>query len=148
CRVAARGLAAHDPGQRLDARVIGDNYVVRVEPVGPAIERGEFLARLGAAHGEIALDFFCVEDVQGPGPVEGEIIGDVDERINRPQPDRLEPPLHPIGTLPIADAFYEAQREGGREMRVLWREIEPDRDRTRKPALDRRYGLALQFAEP
>src|SRR3984893_12252550 len=33
-------------------------------------------------------------------------------------------------------------------MGVLWREIEPDRNRTRKPALDRRHGLALQFAEP
>src|ERR1700736_6322531 len=33
-------------------------------------------------------------------------------------------------------------------MGVLWREIEPDRNRTRKPALDRSHGLALQFAEP
>ncbi len=52
-RVAARGLAAHDPGQRFDARVIGDNHIVRVEPVGPAIERGEFLARHCAAHGNV-----------------------------------------------------------------------------------------------
>ena len=141
-------MAAHDPGQRFDARAIGDNHIVRVEPVGPAIERGEFLIRLSAAHGEIALDFFGVEDVQGPGPVESEIIGDIDERIDRPQPNRLEPPLHPIGTLPIADAFHEAQREGGREIRILWREIELDRNGTRKPARDRRHRLALQFAEP
>src|SRR5208283_5415854 len=82
------------------------------------------------------------------GTVESQVIGDIDERIDRPQPDRREPPLHPRRTWPIANAFDEAQRKGWGEMRVLGHEIEPDLDWTRKISRSRLYHRAFQLAKP
>ena len=44
--VAARGLAAHDAGERLDAVVVGDHAHGVVERVGLAVERQQLLAVL------------------------------------------------------------------------------------------------------
>ena len=48
--------------------------------------------------------FVDVIDVQRPRLVDREEIGDVDQRRDRPQPDRLEPPLQPLGTGPVGHA--------------------------------------------
>ena len=61
---------------------------VAVERVGRAVERQHLLAVAGAAHDEIALDLRGVENVQRAAVVEGDVVGDVDERIDRAQADR------------------------------------------------------------
>ena len=76
------------PAMRLDAVLVGDHDMLVVERVGAAVERQHLLAVPGAADGEIALDLGGVEDVQRPAAVEGHVVGDVDERVDRAQADR------------------------------------------------------------
>ncbi len=93
---ATRMLAAHDAGDRLRPVVVGDHHHLVGEIVGLAVERHHRLAGLGAAHDEVALHLRRVEDVQRPVHGVGHDVGDVDQRVDRPEPDRLEPILHPL----------------------------------------------------
>ena len=122
--VAARMLAAHDAGDRFDAIVVGDDDHAVVERVSLAVERQHALAGASAAHAERAFDLGEIEDVQRPAAIEGEIIGDVDQRVDRPQADRAQPLLHPFRRRAVGDAAHQAQREGGAELRVLAGKIE------------------------
>ena len=115
--VAARGLAAHDAGERLDAVVVGDHAHGVVERVGLAVERQQRLAVLGAAHDEIALHLRGVEHVQRPAAVVGDEVGDVDQRVDRAQADRRQPLLQPVRRRAVLDAAHQAQREGRAERR-------------------------------
>ena len=109
--VAARRLAAHDAGQRFRAVVVGDHAHGVVERVGLAVEREQLLAVLRAAHDEVALDLLGVEHVQRPAAVVGDEVGDVDQRVDRAKPDRLEPLLQPVRRRAVLDAAHQAQRE-------------------------------------
>ena len=88
---AAGRLAADHAAEALHAAVVGDRGHLRVELVFAAVERQQLLAGPGEAHDEIAPELAGVEHVQRPVQVEGQEIGDVDQRRNRPQPDRLQP---------------------------------------------------------
>ena len=109
--------------------IVGDHDHLWVERIGSPVERFEALARARASHGEIAAHFAGVEHVQRTGAVEGQIIGDVDEGVDGPQPDRGEPLLHPGRAWTVRDASHEAQRESRRKMGVLAGEVETGRHR-------------------
>ena len=96
--VAAGGLAADDAAQRLGAVGVGDDAVLRrsarrslpfsAASVSPVARH---------AHGQRrALHLRHVEDVQRAAEVEGEEVGDVDQRVDRAQADRDQPVLQPL----------------------------------------------------
>ena len=139
-------LAAHDAGERLDAVVVGDHAHGVVERVGLAVERQQLLAVLRAAHDEIALHLLGVEHVQRPAAVVGDEVGDVDQRVDRAKPDRLQPLLQPLRRRAVLDAAHEAQRERRAE-RMGLAEVELDRDRAGEFALDRLRRALLERAD-
>ncbi len=93
---AARALAAHQPGDALHPVGVGDHGDRVVERVGAPVERAERLARAREPHGEVAGDGAGVEHVQRAREVERHVVGDVDKRRDRPQPDGAQPVLQPL----------------------------------------------------
>ncbi len=141
---------AHDSGERFNARIVGDDHNIRIERIGPAIERDEG-PRPSCARRTTILPsiLFGVEHVQRAGAIEGQVIGDVDKRIDRPQPDRLEPLLHPVGGLcPLRTPRTRRNAKAGARCASAGAEIEPDSTRTRKFAFDRLDGPIFELAEP
>src|SRR5262249_15997439 len=135
CRLAAAGgLSADNPGKGLDPRLIGDHDIADVELIGPAVERDKLLAWQRAANGQAAFDFLRIKTMQGPGPVVGDNVRDVDERIDWPETNGCKPPLQPCRAWSVAHSFDETQGEKGREMRVLACKVEPHRYRAREIA--------------
>ena len=110
-------LAAHDAGDGFDAIVIGDDAHVAARRIGLAVERQNLVAFAGAADDEIARDLLRVKHMQRAALVEGDVIGDVHQRVDRAQANRLQPVLHPFRRGPVGDAAHEAQREAGAEVR-------------------------------
>ena len=114
-RRAARCLAAHDAGDRLDAALVGDDADGRVERVGLAVEREQGFALAGAPDGEVAVHLGGVEHVQRSAAVVGKVIGDVDQRVDRTQPDGEEPALQPFRRRAVLHAAHQPQPEGRTE---------------------------------
>ncbi len=127
--------------------VVGDDQHGRIESVGLAVQRRERLAVAGPPNHDLTFDLGGIEDVQRPAMVEGHVIGDVDQSIDGPQPDRGQPALHPGRRCAVLDAAHEAEPERRAEVLVLGREIEPHRDRLDEPALDDGNGDRLQATE-
>ena len=117
-RAAAR-FAAHDAGKRFDAPLVGDHAHIAAELVGAAVEGEQFLSILRAPYHEAALDLGRVEHVQGPRAVEGDEVGDVDERVDGPEPDRAESPLQPFGRGAVLHAAHEPKRESRAKRRLF-----------------------------
>ena len=115
--VAAGMLAAHDAGNRFDAVVVCYDAHLRRQRVFAPVERQHLLAFAGAPHDEVALDLGRVEDMQRPAAVEGDVVGDVDQRVDRPQPDGDQPLLQPFRRRPVVDAAHQAQREAAAQRR-------------------------------
>ena len=115
----AGGFATHDAGQRFDATVIGDHADPGVERVGAAVERQQGLAVAGAAHHKMPVDFRGVEHMQRAAAVVGHEVGDIDQRIDRPQADRGEALLQPCRRWAILDPAYQAQRKAGTQHCIL-----------------------------
>ena len=105
-----------------------------------------FSPSLRAAHGQIAGDLLRVEDMQRPAAVEGDVVGDVDQRVDGPQPDGDQPLLQPFRRRAVLDAAHQPQREAGAELR---RVAESSVTFTGHLALagDRLDGAVLQPAE-
>ena len=74
--------------------------------------------------------------MQWTAAVEGHIVGDVDERADRPEPDGAQTRLHPFRRRLVGDAAHQPQREGGAEMRVGRREIEANPGRAIEAAVE------------
>ncbi|EEF26219.1 conserved hypothetical protein, partial [Ricinus communis] len=143
--VATRMFAAHDAADRLDAVFIGDNDIVAAELVFALVERQHRLAILGAADRQVAFDLGGVEDVHRTALVEGHVVGDIDERIDRTQADSKQPLLHPLRARAVLDATHDAQAEARAELLVI--EIERQLDRGFAFDRERRRGAGLQRAE-
>ena len=142
----ARGLAAHDPGEAFGAVVVGDDQIARAQRIGLAVEREQALALGRAAHHQIARDLARVEDVQRAVEVEGEEVGDVHERRNRPQADGAQPLLQPGGRGAVGHA---ADQPAG-EMRRPLGDVRGDADPRSavETALDRRHRQRLERPQP
>ncbi len=145
-RASAR-LAAHDAGERLDALRISDHAHAGIEGVGLAVERGECLAWARAPHNEIARHLGGVENVQRACPVEGDVVGDIDQCVDRAQSNRDQSSLQPIRTRAVLHAAHQTKCER-RTQRWRRAEIEIYAHRTRKSSLDRfdRSGLERSHA--
>ncbi|MCC2665926.1 MAG: hypothetical protein K0S35_3848 [Geminicoccaceae bacterium] len=141
-------LAAHDAAQADRARGVGDHRHVRLEPVGPAVERVERLAGAGEAQAEIAPELGGVEHVQRPTEVDGHQVGDVDQGRDRPQPDRGQPLLQPGRARAVAQAAQDPADEQRAGRPLARRKVEADP----QPGLERaRNGREIarpQRAEP
>ena len=96
--------------------IVGDDAGLGVERVGAPVERLDALARPRTAHHEVARHLRRVEDVQGPPPVVGDVVGDVDQRRDRAQADGDQPALHPVRARPVRHARHAAQREAGAQL--------------------------------
>ncbi len=142
--VASGAFSAHDAGDGLDAGIIGDHHHAVVERVGPAVERQDLFPVLRPAHDEMPRHLGGVEDVQRPAAVERDVIGDVDERVDRSETDRLEPPLHPVGRRAVPDATHQPQRESRTQVAVVVGEVQRDLHRARPFAPD---ALGVEVAE-
>ena len=110
------GHQGHDAADGFRAIVVSDDDVVRVQLVGAGVEREDFLAFPGAAHDQRALNLIGIEDVHRPALVEGHVVGDVNQRRDRPQADRQQPLLHPFRARTVLHAAHEAIGEAGAEM--------------------------------
>jgi hypothetical protein len=66
-----------------------------------------------------ALTFFSVEDVQRAAAIEGDVVGDVDQRVDGAQADRDQALLQPFRRRAVLHAAHEAQREAGAKVRRL-----------------------------
>ena len=141
-------LAAHDARDQFDAHGVGDDDHALVERVRSAVERLHALAVTGAPDREAALDLGEVEHVQRPAAIESHIVGDVDERADRPQADGAQALLHPLRRRAVSNTPHETEREGGAEMRVRRREVEMDLGRAVEGANDGLRRRRLQGSEP
>ena len=125
-------LAAHDAGERLHPVAVGDDADRRVERIGFAVERQQRFALAGAAHHQIAKNLGGVEDVQRPAAVEGDVVGDVHQGVDRPQADRGQPAAQPFRARGVAHAAHQPQREApAQRRRIAEVERHPDRARER-----------------
>ena len=89
------GIAAHDAGERFDRFVIGDHAYPVVDVDGTAVQELERLARAAPAHVQSAMDLRQIEHMRWPAQFQHHVIGDVDQRRNRPLSTALETLLHP-----------------------------------------------------
>ena len=141
-------LAAHDAGDQLDAVQVGDDHHALVERIGPAVQRQHAFARTSPPYREIAGDLGEIEDVQRASAVESDVVGDVDERADRPQANRSQPLLHPFGGGTVGHAADQPQGESRAEMRVGGSEIEMHAGRAVEGAFVGLRRRRLQFAQP
>ena len=112
CRLGAAGrLAADHAAEALHPGLVGDRGHLGIERVFLAVEGEQGLAGPREAHGQIAREPAGIEDVQRPVEVEGQEIGDVDQRRDRPQPDRLEPAAQPVAGSARCGRRADAARE-------------------------------------
>ena len=89
----AAGLFAADHAAKTEhAALVGDDAHVGIDVVALAVERLEGLALASKPRADRALELVGVIDMQRPAAVVGNVIGDIDQRVDRPKPDRLEPP--------------------------------------------------------
>ena len=56
--------------------------------------------------------------MQRPAAVEGDEIGDIDQRVDRPQSDCRQPLLQPVGRGAVLHALYQPQPEGRAQRRL------------------------------
>ena len=83
--------------------LVADDDHFRVEGVLAAIKRQVFFARLGLADNDIAIDLVGVIGVQRPADVDHHIVGDIDQRRDRPQTDGDQAVLHPLRAGTVFD---------------------------------------------
>jgi hypothetical protein len=105
-------LAAHDAGDRgRPVGVIDDEHLV-VERADLAVERGDLLAVLRAAHDEPrARHAIEVEGVQRAADQQHRVVGDVDDVVDGPLARGHEARLQPRRRRPDGDVLEGARRE-------------------------------------
>jgi len=118
--IAARGFAASDAGQGLRPRPIGDDAILRPGLHLPPREAGKFIAFPPPAQGQrLSRHLAHVEHVERPAEIVGEEIGDIHERVDRPQADALQPPRQPGRAGPVANPAHGAAQHPGRRLGKL-----------------------------
>ena len=161
---AAGALAAHDAAQahRALAPGVGDHTHLRGDVVGLAVQGDQLLVMMfggrgficvgrsvripagaQARHDQIAHQLGPVIDVQGPGAVVGDQVGDIHQGVDRPQADGDQPLLQPgrRGTV-----LHAADQPAGKD-RAGVRRVQPNGYRAGEGALHRGDRGVLQPAE-
>ncbi len=134
------------PAMDLDAVRVGDHHRIVGEGVGPAVQGAQALALPRPPDGQRAGDLGGVEDVERPAAVERDVVGDVDEAVDRPQADGAQARLHPGRRRAVPDAAHQPQGEQRGEVAVGRIEGQRDLDRAGALAAHARQGLALERA--
>ena len=127
----------------MDVRRVGDHRHRLGKAVGLAVECDDLLARRRLARDEPARELGAVIDVERPPEIEHHVIGDVDQRRDRPLADRGEAAAHPLGRLAIGEAADALCEESGAARRIVGAHVGAF-----ARALDRRIGKRLGGAEP
>ena len=138
-------VAAHHPAKPEHFRVVGDDAHVLVDRVGLAVEREEALAFPPEPRRDDAFNLVGVIDMQRAGAVERDVVGDVDQRIDGAQADRLEPMLQPFRARTVLDIAHEAPDEDGAGRGGPCVELKLDWNRVGEDALD---WLGLVLSQP
>ncbi len=108
----SRAGTAHDAGQADDRFVVRDDEIFRVEFALHFVESDELLAGLRAPHDEpVAGQLVEVVGVHWPAEFPHHEVRDVDNVVDRTQPDRLEPIAHPLGRRADLDVDRDARNE-------------------------------------
>ena len=121
-------FTADDAGKAKRARVVGDDTEAFVERVGLAVERLEAFAGLGHAGVDSAHQLIGIKDVQRAGAIIGDEIGDIDQRVDRPQTDGAQSRLQPIGRRPVLDAGDQPAAEHAASLRLVGAKAQRDRN--------------------
>ncbi len=129
------------------ARSSAMTHIILADLVGLAVERLELLALAPKPRADGALELVGVVDMQGAAAVVGDVIGDIDQRVDGTEADRLQPPLQPVRAWPVLDAPDHPAREHRAGSRALLVELELDRDRIGEGAVDRLDRVGLERAE-
>src|SRR5215813_995293 len=111
CVGAASVLTADYAAEAEHAAVVGDDAHVLVDFVSLAVGRREgftFLARPGA---DRAFELVSVIDMKGTPAVIENVVGEIDQRIDRPESDRLESTLKPLRARPVRYAPNDSAGE-------------------------------------
>ena len=102
--------AAHDARKRDSLFVVGDNERLCVEHVILIVERTEFLALCGAAHGDSrAVKALVVKCVHRLTVLKHDIVGDIDDIVDRTHAGRAESCSHPEGRGCDLNVFDDAR---------------------------------------
>ena len=112
-----------------------------VDGVVLAVQRAERLAAAGAQRQHVAGQLRHVEHVQRAAEIDGEEVGDVDQRVDRPQADRGQPVLQPLRARPVPQVADGAAEDPGAGLGPVdlpaRAAAERRRDRRRLPRLQR-----------
>ena len=84
--------------------------------------------------------------MQRPAAIEGQVVGDVDQRRDRPKTDGLEAILQPLRGRSVLEAAHHATGKH-RAGRIVAVELQRDRHGRGEGAADRRERIGLQLAE-
>src|ERR1051326_3975335 len=96
-------LAAHYPADTVQLAGVGDHRHGGIETIAAAIEGQDLLALARHAHGEIARELLRIEHMQRPAQIEGYIIGDIDQRRDRPEANGGQAMLQPARAGPVPE---------------------------------------------
>ena len=80
--------------------------------------------------------------------IECDVVGDVDQRRDRPEPDCGQPVLQPFRARPVADVAERPSHDEGAGISVAGREVAPPGERAFEAALDRRRVERLEAPHP
>ena len=137
------------PPMRLRPALVGDHGHRRVERVGLAVERLDASRPSRASRAWMPPSTLSASKTcSGRAIGIGDVVGDVDQRRDRPQADGAQPPLHPVrrGTVPHA-ADDSGRRTAGRARSSSSVEAELDADGARERALAPR-AASIGFSVP
>ena len=83
------------------------------QSIGFVVQRHDLLAALDTVNAQIALHLVRIENVQRAVQVIGEEVRHIDKKRNRPQPDRAQARLQPVGAGPVFHTTDQAAAEDG-----------------------------------
>src|SRR6266851_8687919 len=106
-------FAAHYSADSNRALLIRDHTHVRLEGVSLTIEREKFFTVPGETHVDIALQFIGIECVGGLTKFEHHEVGDINDVIDRTNPNALDFGAQPLRTrVHIRPRSYAPRRTG------------------------------------
>ena len=140
-------LAAKHAAKPEHPAVVGDDAHIGIDRIALAVEAFERLAPLAEPGSDRALDLVGVVDVKRAAAVVRDVVGDIDQRVDRPEPDRLQATLQPLGARSVPDAANDAAGEDRAGVGAPLVEIELDRNRIGEAPRHRLDRIGLQPAE-
>ena len=79
-------LAADHPAKPEHGTIVGDDAHVVVDLIGLAVEAKEFLALAAQPRADRTVELVGVIDMERTAAVVGNVVGDIDERVDRAKP--------------------------------------------------------------